>query len=385
MAGSAARSASAAAMARYERRLRAMTRAVLLADDRRVALGVVAAGACQAAGGDLGAIFIRDADGDDAIVAPASRWSARVTAFGPTSALPGLLFENPPSKPDLMDLTDYGLGPAMGSSVVSPKRARGLLLVARRPGARPYSGFDLEVIAPYAAAAGLAVAFAEARSGVERGLLLKDRNRIARELHDGVIQSLYGIGMVLEGIRAETFQQPAVEEQLSGITDSINGVIDDLRAYINDLTPARLAKRGLGPELCALANEFQASSGVITSVRLHDGVEEIKAALGRDIVQITREALSNVAKHAAASHAVVSVRCTAHGVRLEITDDGRGIAPRRIAGRGLANMVRRAEAWGGSAEIHATSGRGTVVSVSVPAPASGATSPGVTGPLAIAG
>jgi signal transduction histidine kinase len=212
--------------------------------------------------------------------------------------------------------------------------------------------------------------------------LAKERHRIARELHDGVIQSLYGIGMVLEGIKTDTFQ-PVINDQLTGITDSINGIIDDVRAYINDLTPARLAKRGLGPELCSLANELHTSTGVIAAVRLHDGTEEINAAMGRDLVQITREALSNVAQHAGATHVVLSLRRTSQNVRLEIADDGCGIGSSRSpSGRGLANIVRRAEAWGGIAEIGIPRGGGTVVRVLLPATADTTPRPGA---LAAAG
>lgn len=360
-----------------------MTRAVLLADNRKAALTLVAARACQAARANLGAVFVRDADGDEAAVAHANRLStAGLSTLSPTSALWARLLSTAPSRPRLIDGSNEGLGPAMASGFVASRRARGVLVVARRVGGRPYTESELHVLRPYTAEAGLAVTFADARRELERGLLAKDRNRIARELHDGVIQSLYGIGMLLEGIKGDAFQR-AVQEQMSGITDSINGVIDDLRAYINDLTPARLAKRGLGPELCALANEFQASSGVVTTVRLHDGVEEIKAAMGRDLVQIAREALANVAKHAAASHVVLSLRCTAHNIRLEVTDDGRGIVARRTStGRGLANIVRRAEAWGGTAEIAGVSGGGTAVRVLLPARA---TETPASGSLAIAG
>lgn len=362
MAGSAALSASAAAMARYERRLRTMTGAVLLADNRRAALALIAARASQAAGADVGAVFVRDTDGDDAVVSPATRWSrARLSALA-ARVLNGAL-----SKPALMDVPEAGLGDGMASGVVASKHARGVLLVARRAGATPYVEADLPLLAPYAAEAGLAITFAQARRELERGLLAKDRDRIARELHDGVIQALYGIGMVIEGIKTETFQ-PTVHEQLSGVTASINAVMDDLRAYINDLTPTRLAKRGLGPELCALAADFQASSGVIASVRLHARVEEIKPAMGRDLVQIVREALSNVARHAGATRVVLNLRCTAQSIKLEVTDDGRGISARRTSsGRGLANIVRRAEAWGGTAEIGPRHGSGTAIKVCIPA------------------
>jgi len=225
---------------------------------------------------------------------------------------------------------------------------------------------DLRQLAPFAAEARLAIAFTEARHELERGLLARDRSRIARELHDGVIQSLYGIGMVLDSLTGGG-QEKRIQGQLPGITSSINLIIDDLRSYIHDLTPNRLAKRGLGSELCSLAQEFQAGSGVITSVRLEQGIDGIKAELARDLVQISREALSNVAQHARASMVTISLEPTAQGFLLEIDDDGSGIEPqRRARGRGLLNIRRRARGWGGVAVIGASGRGGTLVRVSVP-------------------
>jgi len=369
MAGSAAVSVSAAAMSGYERRLRTMSRAVLLADNRRTALTLVAARACEAAGADLAAVFVRDIDGGDAVVSPTSRWSmARLAALSPNSALTSQLLASAGSKPRLLHVP--GMGPAMVSSVVSSKPITSVLLVARRSGAKPFTESDLNLLIPHAAEAGLAIMFAEARRQLEREVLAKDRNRIARELHDGVIQSMYGIGLVIEGIRSEV-ARPSVRDQLSGLTETINMLIDDLRAYINDLTPTRLAKRGLGSEIFSLANEFQASTGVVATVKLHEHIDEIGADLGRDLVQIAHEALANVAKHASASRVVISLRLTAQSIRLEVADDGTGMAPSPARGRGLPNMLKRVQAWGGKVEIGSAHGTGTAIRVWIPARAGG--------------
>ena len=365
MAGSAAVSASAAAMSGYERRLRTMTRAVLLADNRRTALTLVAARACEAAGADLAAVFVRDIDGDDSVVSPTSRWSmTRLAALSPTSALTSQLLASAATKPRLLSIP--GMGPAMVTSVVSSKPITSVLLVARRSGAKSFTESDLNLLIPHAAEAGLAIMFAEARRQLEREVLAKDRNRIARELHDGVIQSMYGIGLVIEGIKSEV-ARPSVQDQLSGLTETINMLIDDLRAYINDLAPTRLAKRGLGSEIFSLAKEFQASTGVVATVRLHEHIDEISPDLGRDLVQIAREALANVAKHASASRVVISLRLTAQSIRLEVADDGTGMDPSPARGRGLSNMLKRVQAWGGKVEIGAAHGTGTAIRVWIPA------------------
>jgi len=159
--------------------------------------------------------------------------------------------------------------------------------------------------------------------------------------------------------------------KLSGLTETINMLIDDLRAYINDLTPTRLAKRGLGSEIFSLANEFQASTGVVATVKLHEHIDEIGADLGRDLVQIAHEALANVAKHASASRVVISLRLTAQSIRLEVADDGTGMAPSPARGRGLPNMLKRVQAWGGKVEIGSAHGTGTAIRVWIPARAGG--------------
>lgn len=200
----------------------------------------------------------------------------------------------------------------------------------------------------------------------ELSLLAEDRHRIARELHDGVIQSMYGIGLMLEGVKGEKDVR-RIHDQLSGITASINHVIDDLRAYIEDLTPTRLATHGLEAELRSLAQEFQARGGVVASVRVRGDVNEITADQGRHLIQIARESLSNVSRHAAASRVTLRLFSGPEGLRLEIVDDGHGFLQDDCTrGRGLANVVRRAQVLGGTAAIASTGGSGTAIRVSVP-------------------
>ncbi len=355
-----------------------MSRTVLVADNRRAALSLVAARARTAAHADLGAVLIRDNDGDDVVLSGANRfWGRKLAALDLPATMAADVLASAELRPMLLDLSAgrgaqtlpmayQKIGPVMVAPVGLANHSRGALLILKRSSGGQFSESDLRLLEPFAAEARLAIAFAAARQELERGLLAKDRGRIARDLHDGVIQSLYGIGMVLEGIQTGS-QTGRVKNQLSGLTGSINSIIDDLRSYINDLTPSRLAKRGLGYELALLADEFHASSGVMASVRLDDGVDDIRAGLARDLVQISREALSNVAQHADASNVTISLDCPTEGVELVITDDGNGIAVRRrTGGKGLGNILKRAKSWGGDAVIEPSGKRGTAVRVSVP-------------------
>ncbi len=355
-----------------------MSRTVLVADNRRAALTLVATRAREAADGDLGAVLVRDSEGDDVVVSGANRsWGRKLAALELPATVAADVLESADLRPMLIDLSEgrgarnlprayKEIGPVMVVPVGLPKQSRGALMILKRASIGNFSESDLRLLEPFAAEARLTIAFAAARQELERGLLAKDRSRIARDLHDGVIQSLYGIGMVLEGI--QTGSQTRVKNQLSGLTGSINSIIDDLRAYINDLTPSRLAKRGLGYELGLLAQEFQAGSGVMTSVKLDGGIDEIRAGLARDLVQISREALSNIAQHAAASNATISLDCSTHGVVLVITDDGLGITAGRRAhgGKGVQNISNRAHGWGGDAVFGPSGRHGTELRVSVP-------------------
>ena len=343
-----------------------MTQAVLLADDRRTALKEIATQARQAARAGVAAVLVHDADGFEVVVAHSTRCA------NPSPELMESLFAGAHARPELVEISSEGLGMALVARTVASSHTNGVLMVARGLKARPFRESDANLIAPLVAETSLILTIAAARRELERGVLAKDRNRIARELHDGVIQSLYGIGLVIEGIRKEAVR-PGVKDQLSGLTESINLVIDDLRAYINDLTPQRLAKRGLGPELCSLAKEFQACSGVAAAVRLNGAIDDIGAEMGRDLIQIAREALSNVAKHASATKVVLSLRHGAQTIRLEVADDGRGMTPENMRGRGLPNILRRAQAWGGTLEIRPLHGSGMAIRVVVPARATQAT------------
>jgi signal transduction histidine kinase len=361
-----------------------MTRAVLLADDRRSALATIAGRAREALQAAVAAVLVHDADGLEIVLAPSSRWTS------PSSALVESLFAASRARPALVDISSEGLGTAIVARTVASKHRRAMLVVARKPKARRFTESDTRLLTPFVTETSLILTIAAARRDLERGMLQKDRMRISRELHDGVIQSLYGIGLVVEGIRKQSVR-PSVKDQLSGVTQTVNVVIDDLRAYINDLTPASLVKRGLRSELCSLVSEFQTSTGVIPAVRLDEHVDEIGAELGRDMVQIAREALANVAKHAGASRVALNVDCDPRTIRLEIVDDGRGITPNLASrGRGLENIVLRAQAWGGVAEIGHYGGIGTTVRVTVPfggqdAPGSAEGPVRRSGTLAIAG
>jgi PAS domain S-box-containing protein len=174
--------------------------------------------------------------------------------------------------------------------------------------------------------------------------VVEDRERIARELHDGVIQSLFGVGMSLQAAQLVTDQPDAVRACLATSMDSIDSVIEDVRNYVFQLRPGLLADDQLHAAIDRLARDFQSVSGVVTVVDVDASVATALTLRAGDLVQLAREALSNVRRHARATTCRVSLKRIEGVALLEIDDDGAGFDPVAAAhrGQGLRNMAERA-------------------------------------------
>src|SRR3989440_1082931 len=181
----------------------------------------------------------------------------------------------------------------------------------------------------------------EAQMRLHRLAVLEDRERIAKELHDGVIQALFAVGMNLQATEANAGDPQAVRARLSGAVDSIDMAIRDLRNYIFGLRPGILADRQLNQALHLLVEEFQEKSGVVTVVEIDERVAAQFGNAAVQLVQVTREALSNVARHAQATTCRVSLVQRDESAVLEIDDDGRGFKPGRGGSRGPGPRQQR--------------------------------------------
>lgn len=202
----------------------------------------------------------------------------------------------------------------------------------------------------------------------QRLALVEDRERIAKELHDGVIQGLFAVGMTLQATQARADSAEAVRARLEGAIESIDAAIRDLRNYIFGLRPGILADRQLDEALHELAREFEERNAIVVVVEVDPAMASHLAPSSAQIVQIAREALSNVARHAQASTCRLSLfRREEHAV-LEIDDDGQGFDPAtvRAEGQGLRNMRERARAMGGDVVLESTPGEGTTIRVRLP-------------------
>ena len=256
------------------------------------------------------------------------------------------------------------VGPAM---FVPLAGGLGTLAVANRRGGRSFDDDEVQLIQTFATQAVVALEYERAQRQAQRLLVMEDRERIGKELHDGVIQSLFAVGMGLQGAAAMS-TDPETAKRLDDAVAEIDGAIRDLRNYIFGLRPGILADRQLDQALRQLAKEFEEKTEVVTVVDVDADVAAALAARAADVVQMAREALSNVGRHAHASTCRVSLRRQGGSAVLEVDDDGRGFADSDAAagGQGLDNLRTRAEALGGAASVATSATSGTTVTIELP-------------------
>jgi PAS domain S-box-containing protein len=195
--------------------------------------------------------------------------------------------------------------------------------------------------------------------------LSEDRERIARDLHDTVIQRLFAIGLSLQGGLTRT-EDEATRTRIEGAIDEIDTAIRDLRSAIFSLHTRRAVGTGVRDEVVALATETARALGFQPAVRFEGLVDaEVTDDVREQLIPSVREALTNVVKHAQATRVSVSLSVTDEIV-LIVTDNGVGMREADSGGRGLGNMAERAEALGGTCTLRAGESGGTVLEWRVP-------------------
>jgi len=209
-----------------------------------------------------------------------------------------------------------------------------------------------------------------------RELLLRERERIGRDLHDGIIQSIYAAGLHLEQAAAETESAPSqTRERIGTVMGELNRITRDIRSTIFDLRSGELETRDAEAIVLAVADELQAHTLVRIDVR-SEGRDRprLRPEQASELRQLVTEAFSNILRHAHATAVSVEMTFTQHRFGLVIIDDGVGFdpsAPPRGSGRrgraqGLGNMRRRAELLGGELQVESTPGTGTRLSLTMP-------------------
>jgi signal transduction histidine kinase len=243
------------------------------------------------------------------------------------------------------------IGPAVLFPLGVPGNVRGVLTVGRRHGAAPFPQTQADVVASFAAQAGVALELAASRAEAERVSLYEDRDRIARDLHDLVIQRLYATGMSLEGTMP-MITRPEVASRITNAVDAMDETIKDIRATIFALQARDADQPDLRGDIVALVEEMTPMLGFAPSLRLGAGLAApISSGLGEQVLAALREALSNAARHAGASEVDVTVDVDPDGIlAVQVTDDGTGI-PEATHRSGLRNLARRAEKLGGELRL----------------------------------
>jgi two-component system, NarL family, sensor histidine kinase DevS len=252
----------------------------------------------------------------------------------------------------------------------SGENLMGVMSVATRS-AEPLEERGLQLLGAVANWAGLAIENARLHQNVRHLAVLEERDRIGMDLHDGIIQSVYGVGLSLENA-LHTMDEDKDLARLR-IKESINGLnqaIRDIRAYILDLRPRQLGEDGLMSGLRRLVSEYRANTfSEVVLKGPETGLETLAQANSVALFHICQEALANAAKHAVAERVEVNVWLTEDRVVMEVRDTGKGFAVEKMAttiGHGLSNMQTRARAVGGDVDISSAPGEGTTVLAWVP-------------------
>ncbi len=241
--------------------------------------------------------------------------------------------------------------------------ANGVLLVSLRGGRGSLQSEEAELLASFADQASLALDRAQAYSDRQELMLISDRDRIARDLHDLVIQRLFATGLQLQGARRMA-ANPEVAERIDGAVADLDVTIRDIRSTIFELQHAH--RESLRSEVRGLVKEYVPVLGFTPLVRTAGPLDTVVArALADQLLAVLREALSNVARHSEAAAAVVEVEVADKELLLRVTDNGRGLPPDREES-GLRNVRRRAAEHGGAVRVLAEDPHGTRVEWTVP-------------------
>jgi len=265
----------------------------------------------------------------------------------------------------------------LGVPIIVDGRAVGNLYLADKHGGHPFSEDDQTLVEMFALRAGIAIENARLHAQVGRLAIVDERERIGRDLHDGIIQSIYGVSLALEDVpelMADASEE--AERRVDRAIDALHQVIGDIREYILDLRPELGRDDDAVAAIARLAEELQLSAVVDVDMELEGGAAALRGLpphVGADIVAITREALSNVARHSGATRASIALRVSDGRLVLEIADNGRGfVAPGVRTGdehgrhQGLRNIRDRAVGVGGAVRVESEPGAGTRIIVTLP-------------------
>jgi signal transduction histidine kinase len=268
--------------------------------------------------------------------------------------------------PQRLDNIAVGVGACTRPALVLPLRATdtvaGVLVALRDEGAQPFTAEQLDMMVAFADQAALAWQLATTQRRMRELDVLTDRDRIARDLHDHVIQRLFAVGLELQGTIPRS-HKPEVRQRISNCVDDLQGVIQEIRTAIFDLHGAPAGMTRLRQRIDEAIAQFS-SPDLRTTVQFAGPLSIVDAALADHAEAVVREAVSNAVRHANATTLTVNVKVE-DDLGIEVTDNGQGM-PADVTGSGLANLRQRAEDVGGVCTVENAPTGGTLLRWSAP-------------------
>ncbi|NJP68186.1 GAF domain-containing protein [Streptomyces spiramenti] len=355
----------------------------LLSGDVDDALAVVAEQARRLADSDAAMVLVPSSGGGMEVVAACADDTTGLMGaqIAPGSALLGQLFAGEPvffedvaSDPRINDPSAARFGPSMVLPLANNGRALGALALPRARGARQFSIAERAMANQFAQQAAVALMLSEARDDRQQLAVYEDRDRIARDLHDLVIQRLFATGMLLDTAQRAA-QLPDVHSRIGKAVDELDATIQEIRTAIFALQQGpEEAPSGLRTRVLRETGTVALTLGFQPSVAFSGPVDNrVGEAVAKNLIAALREALSNAARHSGAGRVEVSVDATAvlpeggDAVRLTVADDGVGLPEGEERRSGLRNIGQRARSLGGTVTFGpGPDGRGTAVVWEVP-------------------
>lgn len=264
----------------------------------------------------------------------------------------------------------------LGVPITLRGRPAGDLYLTDKLHAVEFSATDQRLVELFARHAGVAIENARLHDRIAALAVIEERDRIGRDLHDGIIQSLYGVGLSLEDIDAMMADQPEeAAARVDAAIDAIHAAIGDIRQFILGLRPALLARRDLVGGLAALVESSRMAALIDLEFDAADAppsVATLDEATVTQLIHLAREAMSNITRHSRATRAAIRLSGDDDSIRLVISDNGVGFEPPpdgEVGHQGVANMRDRVDSIGGVLTIDSEPMVGTRIIVDVPTPA----------------
>lgn len=369
----------------WQRASNEVTSAVLSGMAGRDALIQVSARARAAAGGVVSALALPDAQGAlvlevvdgelcrdaQGMVVPRSGGSWEVFTTGKPKVLDGLPPIGPRPEGAAGRVVDdfEQIGPLVLVPMAAGERVLGVLIIARMRDRRVFDDADVALLESFASQAALVLEFTRAQEDSQRLAVLEDRDRIARDLHDLVIQRLFGLGLGLQGLNG-LVAQPLVAARLAGFVDEVDHTIREIRRTIFSLHEPLTTGISLRGQLQRALQDSVPLLGFGPTFVLDGPVDLVVPDQVRpDLLATLREALANIARHAGATEVGVDVTVdrAATLLQLVVRDNGKGLPDEEMHHiGGLANMTTRAVRWDGRCSIESRPGDGVTVTWSIP-------------------